>query len=330
MATKKNLTGQQYGKLLVVSEAPKSIIDTRAYWNCICTCGQQVTVATNKLTTGNTKSCGCLKTDKKDNNTRERMGDSTRIYHPRITSARAIWRSYKRADNQYVDFETFLAMSQQNCSYCGIEPSNRYNIFVKKKGTTEKAKREGYFQYNGLDCIDNTQYHTIDNVAPCCIICNMVKSDLTLEAFYNKINRMEVKQFSPIDILTTNLPANNHMLTTMKIVFNGNYKDGDISLEEFYYLSQLNCFYCNAVPSNMCNSAAIDKKSSVTAKAMGTFKYNGLDRVDSKLPHNKNNVVPCCGGCNFAKCDLSFDEFEAWVKRIKEFNVKSVPFTVTA
>lgn len=44
--------------------------------------------------------------------------------------------------------------------------------------------------------------------------------------------------------------------------------------------------------------------------------YNGLDRVDSKLPHNINNVVPCCIHCNKAKLDRTQDEFYAWVEKV--------------
>lgn len=52
-----NLTGDRYGRLLVLSEAERL---SNRRWLCICDCGQQVTVAHSNLRGGHTKSCGCL------------------------------------------------------------------------------------------------------------------------------------------------------------------------------------------------------------------------------------------------------------------------------
>jgi hypothetical protein len=50
----------------------------------------------------------------------------------------------------------------------------------------------------------------------------------------------------------------------------------------------------------------------------GWFIYNGLDRIDSSLRHNKDNVVPCCSVCNTAKLDLTVEEFYNWIDRVVE------------
>ena len=49
--------GQRFGRWLVVSEA-----DTRSY-NCVCDCGSQKIVNKYSLSSGGTKSCGCLSVD---------------------------------------------------------------------------------------------------------------------------------------------------------------------------------------------------------------------------------------------------------------------------
>lgn len=77
------------------------------------------------------------------------------------------------------------------------------------------------------------------------------------------------------------------------------YKDGDLSFDDFYKLSQQNCYYCNQKPYMLFNAAKNRKSYSEKSKLAESFIYNGLDRVDSSLPHNKNNVVPCCRTCNF-------------------------------
>lgn len=79
-----------------------------------------------------------------------------------------IWRcSY----NKELDFEDFCFLSQQNCYYCGIEPSNC------SKGVN----------YNGLDRI-YAGNHEINNVVPCCKRCNFSKNIMNKDEFFNKIN----------------------------------------------------------------------------------------------------------------------------------------------
>ena len=60
MANKiRDLTGQVFGKLTVVSLAGNDKW-ARSAWLCKCECGNEKTVTGNNLTSGSTKSCGCL------------------------------------------------------------------------------------------------------------------------------------------------------------------------------------------------------------------------------------------------------------------------------
>ncbi|MGI0060009.1 MAG: hypothetical protein ACREBJ_09605 [Nitrosotalea sp.] len=101
------------------------------------------------------------------------------------------------------------------------------------------------------------------------------------------------------------------------LIFKNSYNDGDISFEEFLELSQMNCHYCGAPTSNKY----IRERKYFS---QGEFVYNGLDRVDSLRAHNKNNVVPCCKQCNWAKRDFTYDEFLQWIKRIFVFQKLSI------
>ncbi len=53
-----DLTGQQYGRLLVIRRASNS--RGKVVWICRCTCGNTINVVSNSLRTGNTRSCGCF------------------------------------------------------------------------------------------------------------------------------------------------------------------------------------------------------------------------------------------------------------------------------
>ena len=90
-----------------------------------------------------------------------------------------------------------------------------------------------------------------------------------------------------------------------------------MNVEEYYSISQMNCFYCEGKPNNIFNKPKTDKKSSKKAKLTKGFVYNGLDRVNNNLSHIKENVVPCCKYCNFAKSKLTLNEFQEWIIRIQ-------------
>jgi hypothetical protein len=58
----RDLTGQQFYRLKVISRAPDHACPSGTYphWHCICACGKEVTVLGRSLKSGHTKSCGCL------------------------------------------------------------------------------------------------------------------------------------------------------------------------------------------------------------------------------------------------------------------------------
>lgn len=56
---RKDLTGQRFGKLIVIKEAYHK--NNKIYWECKCDCGNATIVSTSLLTSGKTSSCGCAK-----------------------------------------------------------------------------------------------------------------------------------------------------------------------------------------------------------------------------------------------------------------------------
>lgn len=82
----------------------------------------------------------------------------------------------------------------------------------------------------------------------------------------------------------------------------------DLSKEEFRKITSQNCFYCGIEPKQVACKGY--------AKYYGEYIYNGIDRIDSTKGYEKDNIVPCCGQCNVAKNNYSYDEFLEWVGRI--------------
>lgn len=56
-------TGKRFGRLKVIKEAGKTK-GGQIKWQCICDCGNETCVATDKLNSGHTKSCGCLREER--------------------------------------------------------------------------------------------------------------------------------------------------------------------------------------------------------------------------------------------------------------------------
>ena|ERR1700678_1887749 len=103
------------------------------------------------------------------------------------------------------------------------------------------------------------------------------------------------------------------------------YKDIQIDFDDFYRLSQEDCFYCGRLPFKTFNIA--DKKptksrpgkASEHAKTNGTFTYNGLDCIDNTLGHVLGNLVPCCWQCNRMKGSKTLEEFGTHIMLMGRF-----------
>lgn len=59
--TYNDVSGAKYGRLTVVKCIGK--INKYYHWECLCECGNVVSVSINNLNSGHTKSCGCLNID---------------------------------------------------------------------------------------------------------------------------------------------------------------------------------------------------------------------------------------------------------------------------
>jgi hypothetical protein len=55
-----DITGHTYGELTVIKRRPGNSKNKRAMWVCMCSCGKEHIVDSNRLRSGNTTSCGHL------------------------------------------------------------------------------------------------------------------------------------------------------------------------------------------------------------------------------------------------------------------------------
>lgn len=91
----------------------------------------------------------------------------------------------------------------------------------------------------------------------------------------------------------------------------------DLTYEEAILLLKSNCHYCGRKPNKSFNSYTQRKFSEQKNKF--EILCNGIDRIDSNLGYVKNNVVSCCKICNFAKNNLTCDEFMSWINDLVKY-----------
>jgi hypothetical protein len=66
------------------------------------------------------------------------------------------------------------------------------------------------------------------------------------------------------------------------------------------------CYYCDSPPSSVRTSKS--RRASVT--------YNGIDRLNNAGGYTPENVVSCCMACNFAKREMSVEQFLEHIAKI--------------
>lgn len=78
MAKAKDLIGQKFGRVLVVSKAKNR--NGKVYWSCYCDCGKRFETLTSSLTCGKTTSCGCYRHEREIEANIKHGKRNTRIY----------------------------------------------------------------------------------------------------------------------------------------------------------------------------------------------------------------------------------------------------------
>ena len=171
-----NLTGKKFGRLTVIKRVYPNTKDRNVMWLCKCSCGKEKIINGNSLRRGDTKSCGCLQ--------KEIIGDSRRLSFGLASMHATIEQYKKRAKIRGLKFklteEQFIKIIKKDCYYCGAKPNN----------VAKQKECNGNYIYNGIDRIDNNKGYTLDNVVPCCKICNYAKRNLTIQEFEEWIKRV--------------------------------------------------------------------------------------------------------------------------------------------
>lgn len=163
-----DLTGQKFGRLLVLSRASNKGNHTR--WSCQCECGNTTIVQSNNLKSSNTKSCGCLNLD---NITKHGYSDTVE-YH--------VWENMKaRCYNpNHPEYHRYGARGIKICKQwfnsfenfykdLGMRPSSKYSLDrIDNNGNYESSNCRWTTAKIQTDNRRNTRYFNNEPLANYC------------------------------------------------------------------------------------------------------------------------------------------------------------------
>ena len=81
----------------------------------------------------------------------------------------------------------------------------------------------------------------------------------------------------------------------------------DLSRKDVELIIKSDYVYCGSKPNNI-------KK--IKNSIGGGLLYSGIDRINSNHNYTKENSVPCCRICNYAKSNMDVNDFKEWAIKI--------------
>lgn len=172
--------GKKYGMLTVIDEQRKIIHGrSRLFLKCVCDCGTVALKDKCHVLSGYSKSCGCMQVKM-----RKGLGDRMKKGYGEAAFNETFGQYVKAARMRGYPFELskeqFKEIITKPCIYCG-------ETLTQEK---HKPSRNGTFKYTGIDRYDNTKGYTTDNAVPCCCKCNRMKTNMSVEEFESRLNKI--------------------------------------------------------------------------------------------------------------------------------------------
>ena len=96
----------------------------------------------------------------------------------------------------------------------------------------------------------------------------------------------------------------------------------DLPFDKFIELLTNNCVYCGIEPRPF-NAILNQKKLNNEQKQLYWINVNGIDRINSDIGYNEDNVTTCCKECNYSKRNMTLHEWNSYLNRIYNYKSKT-------
>lgn len=172
------ITGKNFGRLTALE--PTKRVTGGWLWRCLCACGNEKDVLRAHLSSGGTRSCGCINAERD-----WKEFSTSRLLPTGVAALNALYACYKtdaKRRSRWYEFqlsvEEFKKLTSQNCHYCGAAPSN------------VQRQKSGDYVYNGVDRQNNEVGYVLENCVPCCRKCNIAKHEMGVGEFADWVKRV--------------------------------------------------------------------------------------------------------------------------------------------
>lgn len=142
----KDHTNEKYGRLTVIKFYKRE--NNKTYWQCECECGNRLVIPITYLTSGDTRSCGCLRKEKSAQTQRKKAYIKNHRLH-------SIWIDMKRRCYNK-DRNSYIYYGAKGIKVCEEWKKDFRNF-------QDWALKNGYNDKLTIDRIDNKKGYTPNN-----------------------------------------------------------------------------------------------------------------------------------------------------------------------
>lgn len=158
---KKNLAGRRFGRLTAIRPLRKRSTNGAVLWWCRCDCKKRVTVPSNSLLSGHSKSCGCWHRDaarqqigeNRPEHTTLKHGGTSRFSDPALLRAYRCYQSaLRRCYNPHaINFRFYGGAGVTVCD----EWRHSFEAFLRDMGKPPEGTQLGRWLDVGKYCKEN-------------------------------------------------------------------------------------------------------------------------------------------------------------------------------
>ncbi len=181
------VSGMKVHRLTIIKKSLRVGKLNKQFYDCLCDCGKQVTVARDHLVTGHSGSCGCYQIEVCSIPEGEASYNTLFRHCKKNALTRNILFNLTKEEHK--------SIISQNCYYCDSIPI-LYNTYltnskkIRTKIKTQKSIDRAFIFINTVDRVNSDKGYTLDNCVAACWPCNEMKMDSYYQDFIDKIYKI--------------------------------------------------------------------------------------------------------------------------------------------